>query len=140
GAIHRAAGHAALQELCLAIIRDIGQLETGKAVITDGLALPARHIIHTVGPIWRGGTHDEAHLLSSAYRSCLQLAHEHHIQSIAFPAISCGAYGYPLDKAIPIALAALRTGLKEGLVRLAQMVLHGEKSYRAWVACGEIVL
>ena len=87
GAIHRAAGPALLAEC-----RRLGGCATGSARITGGHQLPARHVIHTVGPVWAGGTHGEAELLARCYRSCLALAREHGLRSLAFPAISCGVY------------------------------------------------
>ena len=98
GAIHRAAG----PELAEACAR-IGHCPTGGARITPGFALEARHVIHAVGPVWQGGTEDEAGLLASAYRSSLDLAKRHALASIAFPAISTGVYGYPLGHASEIA-------------------------------------
>ena len=103
GAIHRAAG----PEL-LAACRRLGGCPTGEARITPGFGLPARHVIHTVGPVWRGGEHGEPGLLVSAYRSALALAAEHGVRSIAFPAISTGVYGYPGPGAAAIACAAMR--------------------------------
>ncbi|HEV2975969.1 MAG TPA: O-acetyl-ADP-ribose deacetylase [Casimicrobiaceae bacterium] len=115
GAIHRAAG----PEL-LAACRGLGGCPTGDAKITAGYRLPARHVIHTVGPVWRGGHSGEAQLLASCYRRALELARADHLASIAFPAISCGAYGFPLELAVPIAIDAVR-GF-EGLDALEQVI------------------
>lgn len=105
GAIHRAAGPALL-DACRAVpeVRPGVRCPTGDARITPGFALPARFVIHTVGPVWHGGSRGEAGLLASCYRRSLRLAREHGIARLAFPAISCGVYGYPLDRAARVAL------------------------------------
>lgn len=99
GAIHRAAGPELLAEC-----KTLGGCETGQAKITSGYRLPAKHVIHTVGPVWRGGQHSEAELLASCYRQSIQLAELNRLHSIAFPAISCGVYAYPIDLASEIAI------------------------------------
>ena len=104
GAIHRAAGPELLAECRL-----LGGCATGDARITRGYRLPARHVIHTVGPVWHGGGRGEASLLASSYRRSLELAVDHGLASIAFPAIICGAYGYPLAQAVPLAVATVRS-------------------------------
>lgn len=103
GAIHRAAGPELL-DFC----RQLGGCPTGEARLTPGFNLPARYVIHTVGPVWRGGGHGEAELLASCYRNSLALAEAHGLISIAFPAISCGVYGFPAEQAARIALTELR--------------------------------
>jgi O-acetyl-ADP-ribose deacetylase (regulator of RNase III) len=108
GAIHRAAGPELLEEC-----RRIGGCPTGEARITRGYRLPARHVIHTVGPVWHGGRRGEAELLASCYRNSLRLAVEHGVRSIAFPAISCGVYRYPVDQAAAIAVRETRAFLDE---------------------------
>jgi O-acetyl-ADP-ribose deacetylase (regulator of RNase III) len=117
GAIHRAAGPELLEEC-----RKIGGCPTGEARITLGYRLPARHVIHTVGPVWRGGNHREKELLASAYRSSLELALENSLRTIAFPAISTGVYGFPAAPAAEIAVrtvnevATLNPGVFEEIV------------------------
>ncbi|HET7592676.1 MAG TPA: O-acetyl-ADP-ribose deacetylase [Rhodanobacteraceae bacterium] len=108
GAIHRAAGPKLL-DACRAVpeVRPGVRCPTGEARITAGFDLPARFVIHTVGPVWRGGGHGEPELLAACHRNTLALAREHHIDSLAFPAISCGVYGYPRDAAAGVAMAVL---------------------------------
>ena len=108
GAIHRAAGPELLAEC-----RTIGGCPTGEARITRGYRLSAKYVIHTAGPVWRGGSRNEPQLLASCYRNSLRLALENDIRSIAFPAISCGAYGYPLEQATEIAVREVRRFLDE---------------------------
>jgi len=140
GAIHAAAGHDLLQAACREIVADIGSLPAGQAVITPGFNLPAEHIIHTVGPIWRGGSENEPGKLRNAYLNSLKLAHAHNLKTIAFPAISCGVYGYPVEQAAQIALTALREGLEQGLVEEASMVLHGDAAYETWLKIADTIL
>lgn len=133
GAIHRAAGPK-LPKACREIIARVGQVRAGGAAITPGFAMKAKYIIHAVGPIWRGGNHGEPQALASAYRACLELCRDNAIDSVAFPAISCGAYGYPVEEAAAIALSELAKGLRQGLVARAWMVLFSPQAYDAWLA------
>ena len=107
GAIHRAAGPDLLAEC-----RTLGGCETGKAKITKGYQLPASYVIHTVGPVWYGGDRGESALLESCYQECMKLTQEYSIKTIAFPAISCGVYHFPIDQAAKIAIATIMDSLK----------------------------
>ena len=109
GAIHRAAGPKLLEEC-----RTLGGCAPGAAKITGGYDLPARHVIHTVGPVWRGGTQGEDEVLASCYRASLELAAEHGLSTIACPAISTGVYGFPPERAAPIAVHSVREALERG--------------------------
>jgi O-acetyl-ADP-ribose deacetylase len=130
GAIHRAAGPELLAEC-----RTLGGCRPGEAKITRGYLLPARFVIHTAGPVWRGGKHGEPETLANCYRNSLQVALKNGIKTIAFPAVSCGAYGYPIDEAASIALKTTRDFLANSdEIRNVIFVLWGEDvcdAYRA---------
>ena len=108
GAIHRVAGPELLEEC-----KKLGGCETGEAKITKGYNLPAKNVIHTVGPVWQGGEKDEEEKLAACYRNSLKLAAENNIKSVAFPSISTGAYGFPIEKAVVIALREVKNFLKK---------------------------
>lgn len=129
GAIHRAAGPELLAEC-----RTLGGCPTGQARLTRGYRLPARHVIHTVGPVWHGGASGEAELLASCYRASLQLAAEHGLHSVAFPAISCGVYGYPVPAALAIACETVATWLQshEHTITEVRFVAYGEAIRQQW--------
>jgi len=130
GVIHRAAGPGLLEE-CRALVG----CPTGEARITRGYDLPASWVIHTVGPVWRGGTCGEDEMLARAYRSCLELAARCSIRTIAFPAISAGAYGFPIDLAAGIAVREIRRFLEENdSIERVVLVCFGEKAYRCYRA------
>jgi O-acetyl-ADP-ribose deacetylase (regulator of RNase III) len=133
GAIHRAGGPAILEE-CKEIVARQGNLPTGKAVITTGGNLKARYVIHTVGPVWRGGNKNEAELLRSAYYECLKLATERKLASVSFPSISTGAYGYPVDQAATIAVSTVVSFLKGHATALQDVVfvLFDSRTYQSY--------
>ncbi|HEY5957726.1 MAG TPA: O-acetyl-ADP-ribose deacetylase [Polyangiaceae bacterium] len=133
GAIHRASGMQ-LIEACRAIpeLEPGVRCPTGEARITSGFRLPARFVIHTVGPVWQGGKNGEPMLLASAYRNCLALAAQHGLRSIAFPAISTGVYGYPPDLAAQIAVQEIRRGLEQWrAIERVLLVAFGEAAAQA---------
>jgi O-acetyl-ADP-ribose deacetylase (regulator of RNase III) len=121
GAIHRAGGPEILKE-CKEIVARQGRLPTGQAVITTGGNLKARHVIHTLGPIWHGGSGNEAALLRSAYYECLKVATENKLTSISFPSIGTGAYGYPVNEAAEVAVGTVVSFLKEQPTSLQAVV------------------
>ena len=140
GAIHAAAGPGLLEEC-----RTLGGCETGHAKLTGGYRLPSRYVLHTPGPIWRGGGHGEAALLASCYRSCLLLAEAHSIRTLDFCSISTGVYGYPLPLAATVALRAIMDFLADhALPERVRMVCHSEqaaedyrRTWNLWYAEGK---
>jgi O-acetyl-ADP-ribose deacetylase (regulator of RNase III) len=137
GAIHRAGGPAVLAE-CRQIVSKIGTLPARNAVITTGGHLAAKHVIHTVGPIYRGGEHGEAPILASCHRESVRLADEHGLASLAFPAISTGAYGYPVSDAAPIAISSTLEALASAKhVTLCRFVLFDISTVRAYQRAAE---
>lgn len=128
GAIHRAAGPELLREC-----ETLGGCETGQAKITRGYRLPARYVIHTVGPVWRGGGHGEAEALASCYRSSLALAVQHGLRTVAFPAISCGIYAYPVEQAARIAVREVRNFLaRDASIEKVYLVCYGQEIHEAY--------
>lgn len=137
GAIHRAGGPAILNE-CRQIVSRIGSLPAGRAVITTGGRLTAKHVIHTVGPIYRDGEHGEAERLASCHRESIRLADEHALKSLAFPAISTGAYGYPVSEAASIAISAVAEALAAAAhVSTVRFVLFDIATLKAYTRAAE---
>jgi O-acetyl-ADP-ribose deacetylase (regulator of RNase III) len=137
GAIHHAGGPAILAE-CRAIVSKIGTLPAGKAVITTGGRLSAKHVIHTVGPVYRGGESGVAEALASCHRESVRLADDHALASLAFPAISTGAYGYPVSEAAPIAISATLDALASAKhVTMCRFVLFDVSTVRAYQRAAE---
>ena len=135
GAIHRAAGPELVEECRL-----LGGCKTGQAKLTKGYRLPARYVIHTVGPVWNGGGHGERELLASCYVSCFEIARRHGLRSLAFPAISCGIYRFPVEEAVAIAM-------RETVVELAGsdaidrviFACFGESVYSTYIKAAEVL-
>jgi O-acetyl-ADP-ribose deacetylase (regulator of RNase III) len=137
GAIHRAGGPSILQE-CKRIVAKIGRLPAGKAVLTTGGRLPAKYVIHTVGPLYWGGKQHEAETLASCYRESVQLADDHGIRSLAFPAISTGAYGYPVHEAAEVAIKAIVEALPPCThLKQVRFVLFDISTCQAFVRAAE---
>jgi len=139
GAIHHAGGPSILNE-CKRIVAKIGNLPAGKAVITTGGRLPAKYVIHTVGPVYRGGHQHEPETLASCYRECIRLADDHGIKSLAFPSISTGAFGYPVHEAAEIAVRAIIEALPPcAHVEHVRFVLFDSATREAYVRATEII-
>ncbi len=136
GAIHRAAGPELVAEC-----RTIGGCPTGEARITHGYHLPAQWVIHTVGPVWRGGDRDEDRLLAACYRNSLALAQQHGIRTIAFPAISTGIYGFPMERAARIAMTEVKRFLDgDDSIQKVIFVCFGQQAYQAYEAAAQDLL
>jgi len=136
GAIHRAAGPELLEEC-----RKLNGCPTGQAKITQGYKLPAKWVIHTVGPVWRDGRHGEDELLASCYRSCFALAEQHGIRTIAFPSISTGAYGFPMDGAARLALTEIkRFFARNTSVEKVILVCFGRNAYETHLAAVQVIM
>ena len=134
GAIHRAGGPSILAE-CKRIVEKIGRLPAGKAVMTTGGRLPAKYVIHTVGPVWSGGKRGEAKTLASAYRESMRVADENSVTTIAFPSISTGAYRYPLNEAAKIAIKTVTEALQASLfIKEVRFALFDSSTLDVYVA------
>ena len=132
GAIHRAGGYAILEE-CKTIVAEKGKLPTGQAVITTAGELPAKHVIHTVGPVWRGGNKNEPDLLADCYRNSLQVATQNNCKTLAFPNISTGIYGFPKDKAAEISVKTIREFLEhDTTIEKIYLVCFDDENYE-WI-------
>ena len=129
GAIHRAAGPELLEEC-----RGLHGCETGEAKITGAYRLPCRYVIHTVGPVWKGGNHGEAELLAGCYRNSLQIAVEHQIRKVAFPSIATGVYGYPMEEAARIAVRTVNQFVEDnpGKLDLIEWILFDDQTYAVY--------
>ena len=142
GAIHRAGGSTILEE-CRRIVSAQGRLPPGKAVITTGGNLPAKYVIHTVGPYWQGGTGNEAIVLASCYKESLKIAEVKKLSSISFPSVSTGAFRYPVDQAAKVALGTVMSFLKEEARSLKEVrfVLFDTRTYKAYqISLQEIIV
>jgi O-acetyl-ADP-ribose deacetylase (regulator of RNase III) len=131
GAIHRAGGPEIMRELD-GIRRQIGRCPTGSAVATGAGKLPAKFVFHAVGPVYRDGASGEPELLASCYRTAFRLAAEHGVETISFPAISTGVYGYPLEEAAEIAIREVKAALEQSSVRTAIFVVFGRQAYKIY--------
>ncbi len=132
GAIHRAGGPAILED-CKGIVAERGRLPAGQAVITTSGKMKTRHVIHTVGPVWRGGEKGEPETLASAYRESLKLAVQNELKTVSFPSISTGVYGYPVDKAAQVALRAVTDFLRqETSLEEIVFVLFDSRTFEAY--------
>jgi O-acetyl-ADP-ribose deacetylase len=140
GAIHRHGGPAILEE-CKLIVGKKGRLPAGQAVITTAGRLPAKYVIHTVGPIYRDGTSGESTTLANCYREAIRVAEEHGLRSLAFPSISTGAYGYPVQDAAEVAVTAVVEGLNSASsIRMVRFVLFDDATLKAYTSVAEKLL
>ena len=140
GAIHRAGGPAIL-DACKQIVAERGSLPAGQAVSTTGGKLPAGFVIHTVGPVWHGGSQQEPQALASCYRESLRVADQLQLVSVAFPSISTGVYGYPINKAAPVAVGTCAENLPQcRRVREVRFILFDEQTFDAYVGAAEKLL